>query len=165
MDLEIPNAGLVLLFPFLEQYFEACGLMGNKQFTSETSRLMATRSLNHLITNNDRGENNIYLFPKIICGIDIQKDIEDLDPLPEKIKLESVELLTAVIGHWSAIKGTSIESLQEMFLQRWGLLRTEGNKVEIKVGKLAIDVLIESIPWSFMLFQFPWSGLQFNTDW
>ncbi len=165
MELEIKNAGLTLLFPFLERFLDACGLIENGLFTSEKAAVMATRSLNYLATNDDHVENGIYLFPKLICGFDIRKEIVDDQPIPENIKFISGELLLSVISHWKVLNGSSIESLQTLFLQRWGLLVIDDNEINLRIEKRAFDILFEKLPWSFSLFNFPWIGTLFKTDW
>jgi hypothetical protein len=107
MELEIENAGLVLLFPFLERYLEACGLIENGLFTSERS----------------------------------------------------------VISHWKVLNGSSIESLQILFLQRWGLLVVEKNEINLQIENRAFDNLLEHLPWTYSLFKFPWIDPLFKTDW
>jgi hypothetical protein len=165
MELEVKNAGLVLVFPFLKRFFEACGLLENSLFASEQSAVVATRSLNYLATNDDQGEHGIYLLPKLICGIGIQMVIEDDQPLPDNIKLESRELLMSVISHWKVLNGSSIESLQIFFLQRRGLLVMDENEINVRIEKRAFDILLEQLPWTFSLFKFPWISPLIKTDW
>ncbi len=163
--LECYNAGLVIVFPYLERLFETCGFTENGRFISEQTKKLAVQSLHLLATGESKADDGVLLLPKLICGFAPETYIEIKSELPEFIQQECKDLLDAVLGHWKALKSSSVDSLREHFLQRRGRLYIDADQVRIEVEESGIDILLNSLPWGFRHFKFPWSGFIIITDW
>ena len=65
-------------------------------------------------------------------------------------------LIEAVIAHWPAIGGSSVEGLRGNWLFRDGLLYDQDDRWELVVEKSAYDLLLDKSPFSFSIIKYPW---------
>ncbi|NER96083.1 MAG: hypothetical protein F6J86_19935, partial [Symploca sp. SIO1B1] len=112
-EIYVPNAGLVIIWPFLERFYQTLGLVEGKSFNNLESAERAVLILQYLVDGSiDIPESNLPL-NKILCGFD------PFEPLPtafeptEAEKAECQTLLSAIIQHWSSLKNTSIPGFQQ----------------------------------------------------
>lgn len=162
--LNCPNAGLVILLPFLKRFFENINLIKGDAFVDEKSQVKALQALYFLATGSEVKNEQDLLLPKILCGFEIAEFIEFNGDLDETTKNEANELLKSVIEHWEVLKSTSVDSLRETFLQRDGQLKIESNFL-LQVSNSGVDVLLDKIPWGFRNFKLPWMQKSIITEW
>lgn len=162
--LNCPNAGLVILLPFIKRFFENIGLVNDDEFIDEISKIKALLALHFLATGNNFENEQDLLLPKILCGFEIEEFVEFNSNLHENTKNEANELLKSVIVHWQILQNTSVEALRETFLQRDGRLKIESNFL-LQVSNSGVDVLIDKIPWGFRTFKLPWMQKSIITEW
>ncbi|AKD55540.1 contractile injection system tape measure protein [Spirosoma radiotolerans] len=161
----VKNAGIILLSPFLSPFFREVGWIENGEFIDDLSREKALHSLHYLATGETHASEYLLTLGKLLCGIPLKV------PVPRKIDLteagyrEAYALLTDVISHWQALKSTSVNGLREGFLQRDGVLTFTNSAWELQVERQTIDVLLDSIPWSFSLIKLPWMPSLLYTQW
>lgn len=102
---------------------------------------------------------------KLLSGVTV-----DVDP-PQDMQLSDNEIrlcdqmLAAILANWSILRGTSVASLRETFLQREGRLDIEGGSYRLIVQRKTVDVLVDQIPWSFSVIYFPWMAAPLLTTW
>ena len=162
--LNCPNAGLVILLPFIKRFFENIGLVNDDEFIDEVSKVKALHALHFLATGDNFENEHDLLLPKILCGFEIAEFVESNSNLHENTKNEANELLKSVIEHWQILQNTSVEALRETFLQRDGRLKIESNFL-LQVSNSGVDVLIDKIPWGFRTFKLPWMQKSIITEW
>jgi len=155
-EIYVPNAGLVIIWPFLERFYQTLGLVEGKSFKNLESGERAVLILQYLVDGSiDIPESNLPL-NKILCGFD------PFEPLPtafeptEAEKAECQTLLSAIIQHWSSLKNTSIPGFQQLFLERKGILRVRDGCWLLQLEQAPQDVLLDSIPWSIRVVKLPW---------
>jgi hypothetical protein len=163
----INNAGLIILHPFLQNLFTATGFMKLENFKDNLSKQKAVHLLQYLA--NGQQQEPEYMMPlnKILCGLSDEEHIDRFIQLEESETKEANELLQAVITHWTALKNTSAQGLQETFLQRNGKLsfnETDGYW-KLQVERKAVDILLDKIPWGFSYVQLPWMKYALVTEW
>ncbi len=78
------NCGIVLLHPFLKDYFTAIGLYSESAFINEESRKKASLFLNFLATGKNEAPEFDLVFQKILCGIDLEEPVPKSFDLSEK---------------------------------------------------------------------------------
>jgi hypothetical protein len=162
--LNCPNAGLVILLPFIKRFFENIYLIKGDAFVDEISKLKALQALHFLATGSEVENEQDLLLPKILCGFETAEFIEFNGDLDEPTKNEANELLKSVIEHWEVLKSTSVDSLRETFLKRDGQLKIESNFL-LQVSNSGVDVLLDKIPWGFRNFKLPWMKKAIITEW
>jgi hypothetical protein len=161
----INNAGLVIVHPFLPQFFEELLLIKEQEWVDDYSKHRATLILNFLATGVDEFfEFNLPLH-KILCGIEIDVVAKAEQPIAETVKSECDDLLLEVIRHWSVLKNTAIVTFRETFLQRNGKLSRTDNGWLLQVEQKAVDVLLGSLPWGIGIIKLPWMKGLLYVEW
>jgi hypothetical protein len=78
---------------------------------------------------------------------------------------EAVSLLQSVVGHWTILKNTSVDSLRSTFLQRSGLLLEEEEGFKLVIESQSFDMLLGSLPWGVSVVKLPWMKKPLYTQW
>lgn len=164
-SLEIQNAGLVILAQFLPLFFEAIDLVRDKEFVSEESAIRAALILEYICTGELKMPEHDMVLHKLLCGLPPDTPIPGFLEITDKESEEVKNLLTSVVEHWKALKGTSIRGLRQTFLNREGLLTHEPNGWSIYIERTTIDILIDHLPWSMSIVKLPWNEDLIYVEW
>ena len=174
----IKNAGLVLLWPYLQRFFGNLKLTDGIAFKDRESTEKAVRILHFLVSPDEPLAENLLPLAKILCGL----DVNDLVPTIEEdgrlmtITTEEVEagkeLIKAVIENWGTIGSTSVKGFQNSFLQREGRLENDDPTAKagqagwkLKVEQRTYDMLLDSLPWNINLIKLPWMPKPLHVEW
>jgi hypothetical protein len=160
----VSQAGLILLHPFLQYFFDELGLLEKKQFKDAEARQTAVHLLHYLATGKEQPMEYEMLMEKYLCGSYIHESIERFIVLTDAMKQECEQLLQAVIGHWKALRSTSPDGLREGFLQRKGKLIV-AERDQLVVEMQSFDVLLENLPWNYSIISLPWLNKELYVDW
>jgi hypothetical protein len=165
--LQIAQAGLVLLHPYLNRFFEHCGVKEPEQKKLPPYGLPRMAALLHYLAT---GREQVAEFElgmiKVLLGLEPRSSLPICEGLlTEADKVESQSLLHAVISHWSALKATSVPGLRSSFIERPGLLRQIEGGWRLNVERRSYDLLLERIPWSFSLVRLPWMDRPLFVEW
>lgn len=164
-EIAVQNAGLVLIHPFLKTFFKAVEILDSKGQIINSELQRAVQTLHFLATGNqDFFEGNL-VFEKFLCGVPLKMPVERESLLSEKIKAESLQLLTEVIRQWPALKNTSPEGLRQMFFQRNGKLIQKDSGFKLIVERKAQDVLLDKLSWNISLVKIPWRKELLFVEW
>ncbi|WP_075341983.1 contractile injection system tape measure protein [Tenacibaculum agarivorans] len=163
--LSIENAGLVLLWPFLQRFFENLELLENKVFNTEEAKEKAVSVLQYLCT-----EEEVLVFEgllplaKILCGIAIDQPME-IFPLSATEKEIANHLLMAVIAQGKSWGNISSKGFRVSYIQRQASLRTRDDHWLLQVKKETYDVVLQKLPWSFTTIKLPWMEKLLMVEW
>lgn len=165
--LQIAQAGLVLLHPYLNRLLEHCGVKEPEQKKLPPYGLPRLGALLHYLAT---GREQVVEFElgliKVLLGLEPGSSLPICEGLlTEADKVESQSLLHAVISHWSALKATSVPGLRTSFIERPGLLRQIEGGWRLNVERRPYDLLLERIPWSFSLVRLPWMDRPLFVEW
>lgn len=161
----IVYAGIVLLHPFLKQLFVSTRLLKEEIFGTSKKQDKAVHILYYLATGKTDPEEHETTLLKCLCGMDIYFPLEKRSDLTAKMKQEADQCLKAAIGHWKALKNTSIDGLRETFIQRSGRLKINNNGYTLDVEKKGMDILLEKLPWSVGFVKLPWMDQPLLVNW
>lgn len=149
----IDNAGLVLLHPFLPALFEELGLARDGQLR-DPDRALAV--LHFLASGQPQAPEYALALPKLLCQLPLTAPVEQGPALGAAEQAEANAMLAAVIGHWSALRGTSPDGLRGAFLLRPGKLRERGGEWLLQVERQTTDILLGELPWGYSAVRLPW---------
>lgn len=159
----VKNAGLILLHPYLKNFFANCELL------NDTGKIinpeLAIHLLHYLATKKEQQYESNMVFEKFLCGIAIEQSITREIIIPEALKLKAETLLEAVITHWEALNNPSTDLLRNEFLQRAGKLSFKNENPKIIVERKVFDLLLDKLPWTLSLSKLPWIDKLIYTDW
>lgn len=168
--IEMPNTGLVILHPYLKQLFTRLEyILPSGEFKSNTNVERAITLLHYIATGTTIDdyreiEESQFLFPKILCGFPITNVLVPV-ALSENEINTATGLLKACLNHWDKLKNSSINTLRNSFLQRKGIVVLVDNAYQLTVEKSAIDILLNSLPWSLNIVRLPWLKETIFTTW
>lgn len=153
----LPNCGIIFLHAYLKPFFEAQGLLQNKKFKNRKSQIKAIQLLHYLATYKvDFKDNSELFFLKLLIEIPTADFITFPKPLTKKEKTECEIIMQNLIEHWTVLKKTSIQTLQNQFIQRKGLVSMEEKSIEIHLEKSGVDILLEHFPFNYSMIKLPW---------
>jgi hypothetical protein len=158
----INNAGLVLLHPFLPQFFGALDIAEEEQLLRPERALCL---LHFLATGQDIAPEYELMLPKILCNIPLDMPVEADVKLTDKEQEEAAALLTAVIEHWEALRNTSPDGLRGTFLARSGKISLRGEDLLLQVEPQTWDILLEQLPWGISMIRLPWMDRMLWVEW
>lgn len=161
--LYIDNAGLILLHPFLGQFFGALGIAADGLLQKPERALCL---LHFLATGQSVAPEHELLFPKLLCNVPFDTPVEADVTLTQDELDEAVGLLEAVVHHWDALRNTSPDALRGTFLIRPGklTLRPDGDW-ELQVEPQPYDILLDQLPWGISMVQLPWMNRLLRVEW
>lgn len=161
----IRNAGLVLLWPFLKNYFNALGLLSGEKFNSVDDANRAVLLLQYACTGSM--EMPEYLLPlnKLLCGLPLDFAVDTNFEITKQEKAKTEELLKSVAGHWKAIGRVSPEGLRVSFLQREGRLNKTDSGWSLKVERKTWDLLLDKLPWMISMVKLNWMKQIIYVEW
>jgi hypothetical protein len=161
----IPDAGLILLHPFLPRLLEDRGWLRENEFVNDEARNSAVYLLHYLASVDEDAPEYVLMLPKLLCGIALEWPLEPAPPLTDAEKAACDELLVQVIGHWSALRNTSPSTLRETFLRREGKLRSTDEGWRLEVQRKTEDILLNRMPWGFSMIKFSWMPRLLSVNW
>jgi hypothetical protein len=165
----IAQAGLVLLHPYLARCFHALGLYPAGQRGPIPEALWPrAASLLHWLAMGDATEAlecDLGLIKLLLGRSDQDALSHGLPTLLPHEREEAAALLQAVLGHWSALKNTSLDGLRQTFLQRTGWLEPLDSAWQLRVQPAAFDVLLGSLPWGLSMVMLPWMDRPLHVEW
>lgn len=164
-SLYVAGAGMVLVHPFLSELFTSLGLWQDTHWSSDESCFKAVQLLSFLCYGDASVPEHQLVFLKIVSGIAADAPVPAQQPITIKEISACVELLTAIIQHWKALRSTSPDGLREVFLQRPGKLTPIENGQMLIVERKTQDVLLSHLPWGYSLIKLPWMEQLIHVSW
>lgn len=168
-DLEtipISNSGLVLLWPHIPTLFDQIRLLNNGKFIDEEHQFKAIHLIEYLAHNQVSSTEEQYLtLNKLLCGIDISH------PVPPHIAISPEEMVAchdfmeSIISEWTAIGNSSVESIQESFIRRSGILAPIEYGWQLRIERQTLDILVDQLPWGIGVVKLPWMKSILFVDW
>jgi len=76
-----PDAGLIILWPFLPRFFRSLGLLEDKQFVDEAAAHRAAGLLQYLADGQPEAPEYLLIFNKILCGLPWDEVLGFGDPI------------------------------------------------------------------------------------
>ncbi len=164
-EIYISNSGLILIWPFLNSFFNNVGLLEKSSFIDLRSGDRAALLLQYIVDHSTEISEHMLPLNKLICGLDLLEPIDTNLKLTEQEQTESENLLSAVIHNWSILKSTSIDGFRTAFLQRNGILRVRNGSWLLQVERETYDILLDKIPWTIRIIKLPWMDDILSVEW
>ncbi|MBO9584840.1 MAG: hypothetical protein J7574_11835 [Flavobacterium sp.] len=163
-DSYVGNAGLVLVHPFLKSLFENCKLLHIDNTINNPE--VAAHLLHYVATGQEQDYENAMVFEKFLCNIPLTEPIERNIVLSEEMKKEAATMLQAVLSNWDIMKTSTVELLQNEFLQRPGKLNSNGDESPtIIIERKTQDVLLDQLSWNLSIIKLAWKKRIIYVNW
>lgn len=172
----VNNSGLILLWPFLQNFFNAVGLHHQSPIASGLKKPESATLILHYLTYAQLPTSEQYLLlNKLLCGlppeavIPLSVDENNIDI--ERVAPEIVNLLNAVVQH---MRGTTNKHsaptqaaawIRGLFLQREGKLSRRNGLWLLQVAAKPTDILLNKLPWAISSIKLPWMTELLMVEW
>lgn len=163
--LEINNAGLVIVAPFLPQFFDHLGLLDNRQFITEEAAKRGALLLQYIATREQEFPEHELSLNKLLCAVDLEEPVANTLEISDPEQKEVDDLMESVSTHWTALKGTSAEGIRATFLNKTGILTPTNGNWKLTVERHTVDIMIDRLPWSISVIKLPWMNTMINVEW
>ncbi len=161
----LDNAGLVILWPFLNRFFDNQGLLIERTFKDEAARQRAVGLLQVLAFGEAYFSEYHLPLNKVLCGMELMA-VFDLDPPVSAEEIEGcTDLLQAVITQANILNNMSVSGFRGTFLLRKGILRTRDGVWLLQVERETYDVVLDRFPWSWEWVKLPWMTEPLRVEW
>ena len=161
----IGNAGLILLWPFLNRLYDKLGLLEGKIFINQESQQKAILLSDYLVTGNLDFKESDLILNKLICGAPLNMFVDVNMPL-DQFELDLCEsLLKGVLQNWDKLNNSSIKALRDTFLIRDGVLRKSNANYDLIIKKKPFDVLLNTLPWNISMIQTSFMKNRILVEW
>lgn len=159
----VDNAGLVILHPFLKHFFGKTGQLTEAKKLADPE--LAAHLLHYIATGKENDFEHTMLFEKFLVGLPITCPLERNIELRAEWKAEAMELLNAAKNNWQPLKNSSLETLQETFLQRSGKLMDDYPQPRLLVERKTLDILMNKLDWNISIVKLPWMDKILFVEW
>ena len=163
--IEIKNAGIVIVWPYLDRFFQMLEMTEKGAFKTEGDAVRATHLIQYLVTGSNETPEHELLLNKILCGIRLATPVPLQIELTDKEKETSDLMLKGVMQNWEKLKSSSIDAMREGFFVRQGFIEEKDDFWELEVEKKTIDILLKSLPWGFGTVKLPWMAKRMIVNW
>ncbi|RPF74142.1 MAG: hypothetical protein CBE49_002825 [Rickettsiales bacterium TMED289] len=160
----IYNAGLLLFWPFLKTLFLKLNLLtsSKKSYKDEVSMDKAVLATDFLVNGTNSKEKD-FIFNKVLCGVDINKEI-DIDLLLSDFEIEICKnAIQALLSNWTKVK--SVQTLRDWFLNREGRLIEKEDSFVIDIENKPPDIFLKSIPWGISVVNYDLMEKKLIVNW
>ncbi|MDR0893029.1 MAG: hypothetical protein LBN24_10500 [Mediterranea sp.] len=169
LHIDVPNAGLCLITPWLPRLFTLLGLMdeAKRDFIDDPARIRAIFLMQQLLGEDARTWDKQELaLNRLLVGLPPQLALPFLPPIVTEQEASTIaSMLEGVKGNWKEMRNTSIGSFQHTFLQRSGHLEQQKGHWTLTVDPRPYDLLLDYLPWSYQLIRFPWLKQWIHVAW
>lgn len=163
--ISVPNAGMVLLAPWITRLFSMLGLVQEGVFVDLAAAERAVHLLQFAVSGVAGAPEYGLTLNKLLCGLPLDAPVPSGIELTEEERLTIEGLLESMIASWSALGRTSIDGLRQSFLLRGGELELAGELWQLEVDDGPFDMLMDRLPWSFSIVKFTWMPLPLHVSW
>ncbi len=161
----IHNAGLVLVAPFLNRYFQTLEMLVDRSFPDVQVADRAVHLLQYLASNQTENSEDLLVFNKILCGLPLETPVSAGIEITQEERDLSDFLLRSVLQNWDMMKNSSVENLQGAFLIREGRLVEEDDRWLLSVEAKPYDITLTTLPWTYTMVMLPWMSKRVEVDW
>lgn len=161
----IPNAGLLILWPFLTRLFSNLKYTNDGLFIDEEKRLRAVFLTQYLVAFTEDNPEYTLMLNKLLCGMDINAPISDNVILTDEEKSEAENLISSVLIHWKEMNNTSPKIFQQTFIHREGIIFQKEGNWNVIVNHSTFDILLLKLPWGLSIIKYPWNNYLIYVEW
>jgi len=161
----VDNAGLVILWPFLQSFFGRLGLLDEKRFRDEAAAQRAAGLLQYVATADEAPPEYLLPLNKVLCGSALDEVFDFGEPIGADEVEECTDLLTAVIAQAPILRQMSIAGFRGTFLLRHGQLSARDGNWLLRVQRETHDIVLDRFPWSVQIVKLPWMTALMQVEW
>jgi len=163
--LYIGNAGLVILWPFLPDFFARLGLLAGERFTGLAAQQRAVGLLQHIASGDTTFAEYLLPLNKLLCGLEPDAVFDFGEPLEDAETAACAEFLGAVIAQAPILRNMSLPGFRGTFLLRQAALSARDGAWLLRVERQTYDLVLDRFPWGWEWLRLPWMDAPLRVEW
>ena len=167
MAIFVPNAGIVLAWPFLPHFFQQSGLLRpDRKFVDEAAAQRAIHLVQYLVDKRTDAPEEQLVLNKVLCGWPVNEPmVAAIEALPAEIDMAEA-LIEAARQRWGPLKNASNDGFRGSFFIREGRLSASANgNWKLVVAQRPFDLLLDQLPWNLSMIRLPWMQGLLAVEW
>ncbi|NVB43293.1 hypothetical protein G6O69_36045 [Pseudenhygromyxa sp. WMMC2535] len=171
-ELPVWDAGLVILWPFLDRFMQRAGLLAadGRSFVDLRAQTRAVHLLHYCASAELGAPEHALPLAKLMAGLGPHDRLAALDPsdpaeLDPALLDEADRMLAAVIAHAEILRQMPVDSLRASFLRRHGVLGERDGTWLLRVEAEPHDLVLDRFPWSWSWLTLPWMPAPLQVEW
>jgi hypothetical protein len=164
-ELYIGNAGLVILWPFLGNFFARLGLLEGRGFKDSAAQQRAAGLLQYIATQDLSFPEYLLPLNKVLCGLELTEVFDFGAPLLDSEAEECADLLRAVIAQAPILRDMSPAGFCGTFLLRQAVLSARDGAWLLRVERETFDIVLDCFPWGWEWVRLPWMAAPLRVEW
>jgi len=165
-EIYVEDAGLVILWPFVERLFARTGLLTpERDFRDEGARTRGLALLAELAFADPAPPEYLLPLGKVLCGLSPEDPFFPDEPPTAEQLAECGVVLTAAIGHAGLPGEWSAHRFRTAFVHRPGTLSAPEGTWRLAAQGEPQDALLPRLPWSWGWVRLPWMPGPIQVDW
>ncbi|MBK7826425.1 contractile injection system tape measure protein [Nannocystis sp.] len=165
-ELYVEDAGLVILWPFLDRFFLRVGLLDDeRRFIDEPASMQAIALLAQLASEDPDPPEFTLPLAKLLVGRSPTDSFTLARPLAGPQIDECERLLAAVIAHATILRDMPVASFRATFLRRPAALTTRDGAWTLQVEARTHDLVLARFPWAWSWVKLPWMPDPLRVEW
>jgi len=165
-ELQVEDAGLVILWPFIERCFALAGLLDKqRRFVDPQAQQQAVGLLAWLMFEEPEPAEYRLPLVKLLCGVPPEAPCAIDEPPPPAMCEQGLRMLAAVIEHAPALRRMQVPALRAAYLQRAGVLSVRAGMWLLRVERQPQDLLLDHFSWSWAWVALPWMTGPLQVEW
>lgn len=165
LGLPVSNAGVVLLWPLLPQWFTALRLVVEKQFISDDARWQAVAAIDWLVWEAEQPQAQRVVVNQFLCGLPLEEPPAMPEPLSAQQQQITSEWASSVFSQIAAFEKMGLTDIRQLFLQRPGELFSDVTPAVLHIQPEVFDILLAKWSWPLNLAFFPWFDAPLLLEW
>lgn len=165
LGLPVSNAGVVLLWPLLPQWFTALGLVAEKQFINDEARWQAVAAIDWLVWEAEQPQAQRVVVNQFLCGLPLEEPLIMPEPLSAQQQRITSEWASSVFSQIAAFEKMGLTDIRQLFLQRPGELFADVTPAVLHIQPEVFDILLTKWSWPLNLAFFPWFDAPLLLEW
>ena len=161
----VENSGLVILWPFIERFFERVGLAEARHLRDAPAAQRAVGLLQYVTTEDPLPPEYLVSLNKALCGVELTEPFDFGPPVTATEAEECDDLVQATIEQAPILKSMSILAFRTDFLTRAGSLSTRDGAWLLRVERQTQDVVLDRLPWEVQWVGLPWMPRPLLVEW
>lgn len=165
-ELRVEDAGLVILWPFIERGFERAGLLdAERRFADADARRQAVGLLSWIVFEDDAAPEHRLPLAKLLCGLAPDEPcFVDEAPQPS-LQQVGLQMMQALVEHAPSLRRPPLAALRAHYLRRAGLLGVRTGTWLLQAERQPQDLLLDRCPWSWAWVRLPWMQAPLQVAW
>jgi hypothetical protein len=162
----VEDAGLILLWPFLSNFFKTLELLTSQRtWRDTTAPHRAALLLDNLARGTLIAEEAHMPLIKLLVGLPIQVVLDPGAPLDATELAACDSFLESMLEHLAPLGRLTLEGLRGSWLLRPGLLQRRDGLPLLRIERRGYDVLMDRLPWPRDWVRLPWMAEPLRVEW